>query len=98
MMEPMMRMPAPGPGMPGIPGPGPMGMPPGGMPAPGGMPRFPGLPFSGAPDMIPNQGNTTPVDSRLHTTEVMRIAPCFGTTMEPYKGASCAISLSVQYL
>ncbi|XP_063680659.1 transcription elongation regulator 1-like isoform X3 [Bolinopsis microptera] len=54
MMDPMMRMPVPGPGMPGIPGP--MGMPPGGMPGPGGMPRFPGLPFSGAPDMIPNQG------------------------------------------
>ena len=54
----MMRMPVPGPGMPGIPGP--MGMP-GGMPGPGGMPRFPGIPFSGAPDMIPNQGKTKKV-------------------------------------
>lgn len=50
MMDPMMRMPAPGPGMPGMPGPGPMGMP-GGMPGPGGMPRFPGMPFGGNPDM-----------------------------------------------
>ena len=58
MMDPMMRMPAPG--MPGIPGPGPMGMP-GGMPGPGGMPRFPGLPFSGPPDMMPNQGNIGPL-------------------------------------